>query len=145
MPIQNTQGSFSTGRDVTLVVMGPNGRLDLANVTNFNAKQQTTNILVNRLDGVKLNAELPTGWTGAFTVERGNSGVDDFFAQAESSWIDGGIYQVSTIYQYITETSGTSTYQFDNVALKLDDAGDWAGDKSTKQTVSFTANRRRKI
>lgn len=146
MPVTNGQGRFSVGRDTQVVIIGPNGRVDLPNLMMFTCKQETAEIKVDRLDGIQMNAELPKGWTGSVENERANSALDDTFAQIEAAWLDGGQAAVATIYQYITEADGSQTvFQFDNVTLKLDDAGDWKGDASVKQKISFRANRRRRV
>ena len=146
MPINNAAGSFNVGRDCTLVLMGPFGRVDLPNVTGFEAKQESASVKVDRLDGVQLSAELPKGWTGSFDLERGSSVVDDLFAQIENGWFTTGAYANSTIYQYISETDGsTSTYQFIDASLKFSDAGSWKGDASVKQKVDFMAGRRQRV
>ena len=50
------------------------------------------------------------------------------------------------MYQYVTETDGsTSTYQYDNVAFRLSNAGIWKGDSSVRQKLEFFAVRRRRI
>ena len=144
--IQGTTGSFDTGKQCTLVLIGPTGRVDLPNITGFDCKQVTANVKVDRMDGIQMNAELPKGWTGSFDLERGSSAVDDLFAQIEDRWLNGGSYTAATVYQYVDEADGSSsTYQFDNVALKLDEAGNWKSDQSVKQKISFMANRRRRI
>ncbi len=146
MPIQSGSGRASVGRDLSLVVVGPFGRVDLPNLTGFGAKQETTQIKSDRLDGVQLQAEISKGWSGTIENDRANSAVDDAFAQMETSWFEGGQVATGTIYQYITEADGSQTvYQFDNVAMKLDNAGEWKGDSTVKQTISWTANRRRKV
>ena len=150
--IQGTTGGFDTGKQCTLVLIGPGAtpgstaRVDLPNITGFDCKQVTVNVKVDKLDGIQLNAELPKGWTGSFDLERGSSAVDDLFATIEDRWLNGGSYTAGTIYQYVDEADGSaSTYQFDNVALKLDEAGNWKSDQSVKQRISFAANRRRRI
>jgi hypothetical protein len=147
MPIENTQGAFNTGRDCSLVIIDQTfGRVDIPNVTGFQSAQQTANVRSDRLDGIQLNAELPKGWTGSFDLDRGDSGIDDLFAQREAAWLQSGQYSSATIYQYISESDGSmSTYQYDNVAMKLDDAGRYQGDAIVKQRISFTANRRRRV
>lgn len=146
MPITEGTGAFNIGRDCQVVLVGPYGQVDLGNLTSFDAKQVTATIKVDRLDGVQLNAELPKGWTGSFDMERANSAVDLMFEQMESDWMTSGIYQVGTLYQYIAETGGgTTTFQFDNVSMKLTEGGMWKGDSSVKQTMSFSANRRRSV
>jgi hypothetical protein len=144
--ITNTQGSFSTGRDVSIILVGPFGRVDLANVVSFTAKQETAMIKVDRLDGVQLLAELPKGWSGTIEVERGNAAIDVFFGLMEAAWIDGGIYTVSTLFQYVRDTNSVlNTYAYDNVGLKLDDAGDYKPDAAVRQRISWAANRRRPL
>ena len=146
MPISNGANSFSVGRDCTLILQTQLGRVQLDNVTGFQCAQTTAQVKVDRLDGEQLHADLPKGWNGSFDLERGNSTVEDFFASAEAAWHTGGVYTVATIYQQIIEPNGSaSTYQFDNASLKFDNAGTWSGDKSTKQKISFMANRRRRL
>lgn len=147
MPVTLGQGTFNTGRDVSIVLMGGNGvRVDLPNIISFNSSQETATVKVDRLDGIQLPAEFPKGWTGTIDVDRGSAGVDDFFALAESAWRTHGVYQASTLYTFITEADGsTSTYQYDSVALKLADAGQWKGDSPTSQKISFMANGRRRV
>ena len=51
-----------------------------------------------------------------------------------------------TLYQYVAETDGsTSTYQYDNAAFKLTQAGSWRGDASVKQRLEFFASTRRRV
>ena len=149
MAVDAGSGLFNVGRDCQVVVIhpkAPGGKVDLPNLTMFDCKQITANIKVDRLDGTQMNAELPKGWTISIENERGNSGMDEFFAAVESAWYLFGQYSVGTIYQYITEANGSqSTYQFDNVAMKFDDPGSWKGDASVKQKISGTCNRRIKV
>lgn len=138
--------AFSVGRDTQLVVLGPNGRVDLSHVTSFESRQLTSSVRVSRLDGTQLGAELPRGWEGSFELERGTSVLDDFIASVEQAFFDGNGAQPSTMYQYITELDGSvSTYQFDSVVFKLTTAGAWKGDASVKQKLEFFASRKRRI
>lgn len=138
--------AFSIGRDTQLVVMGPNGRVDLTHVTSFESRQVTQSVRVSRLDGTHLGAELPRGWEGSFELERGSSSADDFIAAAEQQYFNGASPSASTMYQYITETDGsTSTYQYDNVTFRMSNAGTWKGDSSVRQRLDFFAVRRRRI
>ena len=138
--------TFSVGRDTQLVVIGPTGRIDLAHVSSFEARQLTHSIRVGRLDGVPMGTELPNGWEGSFEIERGNSAVDDLIASIEQQYYNGTAATPGTMYQYIAESDGsTSTYQFDMVTFKLMSAGQWRGDNSVKQKLEFFATRRRRI
>ncbi|MEJ0016753.1 MAG: hypothetical protein WDN25_09315 [Acetobacteraceae bacterium] len=137
---------FSVGRDTQLVVIGPSGRVDLTHVTSFDSRQITHSVRVDRLDGTHMGTELPKGWEGSFEIERGNSSVDDFIAAAEQHYFSGNNVTAGTMYQYVTETDGsTSTYQYDNVTFRLSNAGLWKGDSSVRQKLDFFAIRRRRI
>ncbi len=148
MPIsQAGGGQFSTGRDCTVVLIHPMyGQVQLDNVTGFDAKQEVVKLKARRLDGIKMNADLPDGWNGSLDVDRGTPALDTLMAQIESAWIDFGAYANATLYQYITEVGGVqTTWIYDNVAISLDNAGTWQPDQITKQKLGFTANRRRQI
>lgn len=138
--------SFSLGRDCQLVVIGPSGRIDLAHVTGFETRQVTSAVRVDRIDGVRMAAELPKGWDGAFELERGSSVAEDFIVQLEAAYYNGSALVTSTLYQYVNETDGgTSTYQFDGVVFKLASSGAWRGDASVKQRLEFHASRRTRV
>jgi len=142
MPIN----AFSIGRDCQLVVIGPQGRVDLTYVSGFESRQMTQAVRLDRLDGIPMGAELPKGWEGSFEVERGNSDLDDFIAQAEQIYFVQGSLPAGTIYQYVAEVDGsTSTYQFSGVVFKLANAGDWHGDASVKQKLEFFATQRQRL
>jgi len=142
MPIN----SFSIGRDCQLVVMGPQGRVDLSYVTGFESRQLTQSVRLNRLDGIPMGAELPKGWEGSFDLERGTSDADDFISVMETAFFSGGAIPAGTVYQYITETDGsTSTYQYSGVVFKLANAGAWRGDASVKQRLEFFATQRQRL
>jgi len=135
--------TFSIGSDCTLVVMGPFGRVDLAHVTGFEANQVTAAIRVDRLDGVQLGAELPKGWSGNFTLDRGSSAADDFIAAIEQAYLAGKSIPAGTLYQYVNEPDGsTSTYQFTGVVFKLASAGAYRGDAPVAQRLTFYASSR---
>jgi hypothetical protein len=138
--------NFSVGRDTQLVVIGGSGRIDLSHVTGFEARQLTQSVRVDRLDGKQMGAELPKGWEGSFDIERGNSVADDFISSAEQAYYNGSQPSLGTMYQYITETDGsTSTYQYESVTFRLSSAGQWKGDASVKQKLDFFASRRMRI
>jgi hypothetical protein len=138
--------TFSVGSDCQIVVMGPFGRVDLAHVTGFEARQMTMAIRVDRLDGVQLGAELPKGWSGSFSLDRGSSAVDDFIAQIEQVYLAGQSIGAGTLYQYINEPDGsTSTYQFNGVVFKLTSAGVYKGDAPVTQRLDFYASGRTNV
>jgi hypothetical protein len=135
--------TFSIGSDCQIVVLGPFGRVDLAHVTGFEANQVTMAVRVDRLDGVQLGAELPKGWSGNFTLDRGSPAADDFIAQIEAAYLAGQSIAAGTLYQYVNEPDGsTSTYQFSGVVFKLTSAGAYKGDAPVAQKLSFYASSR---
>lgn len=135
--------TFSIGSDCQIVVIGPFGRVDLSHVTGFEAQQVTQAVRVDRLDGVQLGAELPRGWTGSFTLDRGSSAVDDFIAQIEAAYLAGQPISAGSLYQYVNEPDGSiSTYQFNGVVFKLSQAGHYKGDAAVEQTLAFFASSR---
>lgn len=138
--------SFSVGKDTQVVVMGPNGRVDLAHVTAFESRQLTQSVRVSRIDGVHLGAELPRGWEGSFEVDRGTSTLDDFISWWEQQHYNGSMPAACTMYQYVTETDGSvSTYQYDGTVFRLANAGTWKGDAAVKQKLEFYSSRRRRV
>lgn len=137
---------FSVGRDTQLVVISPSGQITLSHVTGFESRQVTQSIRVNRLDGNQLGMELPKGWEGSFDLERGDSVVEDFIANAEQSYFNGSMNATSSMYQYVSEVDGsTSTYQYDSVVFHLVNAGQWRGDTAVKQKLDFFASRRMRM
>lgn len=146
MAIVNTQGAFSTGRDLQVILVGSFGTVQLTNITEFTYKQETAKPKVDRLDGVQMHAALPKGWSGNITLERGDNGAEAFFVQTEAAWYTSGSYQVATLYIYITERGGSTTsYAWDNVALSFEDGGTYKGDSSVRQRLDWMANRMRAV
>ena len=142
-----TQADFSTGNDCKLVlIFGILGRIDLTHVTGFHATQGVKSLRVERLNNTPLGADIPSGWTGSFSVDRGNSTQDDLAATLESMYWGGQRLPHGQIYQYINEPDGSqSTYLFSGVALNLTDAGTWQQSNVVKQTISFFASRRQRV
>jgi hypothetical protein len=137
---------FSVGRDVSLDIIGPSGPLRFNLITGFNSKPDITDQKIKGLDGITRHVRFPDGWSGGFDVTRADSTIDDYFAQIEANYYAGLNEQPVTITETITEVSGAVTqYRYLQVLLKLDDAGQWQGDQTVKQKVSFVAARRVKV
>lgn len=137
---------FNVGRDVSVDINTSTGPLNFGLITKFTAKQDITDKKVKGLDGITRHARFPDGWSGTFDVERQGPELDNFFAQAEDNYYAGVDEQGGTITETITEVSGAvSQFRFLGVLLKYDDAGDWSGDDTVKQKVSFVASRRVKV
>lgn len=137
---------FSVGRDVSLDITGPSGPLRFNLITKFSSKQSTKENAVKGLDGITRPVRFFDGWTGSLDIERQDATIDDYFSQLEANYY-AGINEASvTITETITEVSGAVTqYRYMGVLLKLDDAGDWSGDATVKQKLSFVASRRVKV
>jgi hypothetical protein len=92
---------------------------------------------------VQLGAELPKGWSGNFSLDRGSSDVDNFIAAIEQAYLAGQTINAGTLYQYINEPDGsTSTYQFNGVVFKLTSSGTYKGDSTVTQKLEFYASGR---
>lgn len=138
--------SFNIGKNLTVVVIGPHGRVEIAHLTDFDAKQDTHEIVVDRLNGPALTREVPRRWTGVIGFDRGNSVVDDFFVRLENDFWNGLAIAPGTIYEYIAELDGsTSTYQFDSVTFKFTNPGNWKLMSAVNMQIGFSASRRRKV
>jgi hypothetical protein len=137
---------LNIGKDQVLDITTSRGTLRLAIRTKFMSKQITKSIESEAADGVNRFAELPAGWEGSFDLDRASSGIDDYFAGAETDYYGGGPGDVITITETISEVDGSvSQYVYTKVALKYDDAGEKGGNKLIQQKVGFKATRRLKV
>ena len=140
------QNSFSVGRDVSLSVTGPSGPIVMSLVTAFEAKPDIIDKKVKGLDGITRHVRFPDGWQGHFEIERQDATLDDYWATLEANYYAGLNELPVTITETITEVSGAiSQYMFQQVLLKLVEAGSWKGDETVKQRVEFVAARRVKL
>ena len=139
-----SQNGYSLGRDVTLAIILPDGdSLNMGKVTKFSSKQDTTDQKVKGIDGVTDHLRFYEGWSGSFEAERRSNDLDSYFAKLEANYHGGIDEPPATLQQTIVEPNGeVSQYRYERVLLKYDDAGDWAGDKSVHQKISFVATRR---
>jgi hypothetical protein len=139
---------FTVGRDIALQIMGQNNSVvaSFALQTSFDFKQGVVKIQSKGIDGVIRHLYLPDGWSGTMKFDRGNSNVDDYFAQLESNYYAGSNIGAAQITQTITEASGNLTqYRFIGVMMCLDDGGNYAGENLVAQTISWAASKRLKI
>lgn len=143
------EGDFNYGRHCRVVIqhpLAPNGRLDLSIVTDFDAKASYQDLQSRGLDGVSRSAFLPDSWEISLGLDRATSAADDFAAALESAYYDSGSLPNGTVYQYVDELNGSeSTYQYENVALRLEDAGTWKGDSTVQQRLMGRCSRRRRV
>lgn len=138
--------SYNVGRDVTLTLVTASGVLSLNQITGFQSKQDSIEQKIKGLDGITRYLRFFDAWSGSFTLERQDSTLDDYFSQVEANYYAGLSESPVSITQSIQEQSGAITqYRYIGVLLKYDDAGEYRGDQSVKQGMSFVASRRVKI
>lgn len=134
---------YSVGSDAKLTIMANGVPVRATLLVDFQAKQETADLESIGIDGVTRYRSLEKGWSIDLTFDRGDSIIDDFFAAKEAARYAGQAPPHVTITQTINNPNGTiSRYRFEGVALKFDDAGTWAGDKTVQQKVSGKASRR---
>jgi hypothetical protein len=134
----------STGRDQTIVVIDGSGNyFPLGNILDYKEKQETTKQRVKPINAQ--NAELShfDGWSGTIQVERMSPDIETYFALQEANYYAGVGGQACTMQRTIKEPNGAVTqYQYTNVTLTFDNAGEWQQDKSVDLTIGFFAGRR---
>lgn len=138
--------SYSVGRDLSFVLNGPNGRIVLNGVTDYNTKPTFTHLSHKGLDGERTNAHVPDGWEITMRLDRQDPIVDTFFAQLEAAYFAGQNLQNGSISETIQEADGSvSIFQYTKVSLRYDDAGSWKGDSLIPISLTALASRRNKI
>ena len=140
------QGGYNTGKDVAIDINTPYGPIRLPKIMNFDSKPKVTNNEITPLNGLTDELMIPKGWTGTFEAERVDSTLDDWWAQFESDYYAGVNQNPATITETIQEVGGgVTTWRYTHVILKFEDAGKKEGDKTIRQSMSFTARRRLKV
>jgi hypothetical protein len=137
---------FTVGRDVSIVINGPSGPITLNGITEFMAKGVYTTLKSKPLNGEPIHGYIPDGWEISFKLDRMDSGVDDLAAAFESGYYNGDNQPAGTINESIQESSGAiSKYRFTGFVMKVDNPGDFSGDKKVEQSLSGLASRRKKV
>ena len=137
---------YSIGRDCQVVLLWNGIRVDLRDVTGFQAEQQTKLLRSDPLNSIPVEFNTPSGWRGKFQLDRGSSALDDLIAAIEAAFWNAGVIGSGTIYQYVTESGGSiSTYEFIGVALTLAESGHYRAESIVTQTVNFFASQRNRV
>jgi hypothetical protein len=145
------QQAFNIGRDgATLNIVANGSPLKPTILTNFESSQESTNLKSRPLNGPPIFQEVPDGWKGSFDVDRGDSTLDDYFAQFEAGFYAGEDVTVISILHTIAAPAvgavgALSQYLYSGVVLKLENAGSYKGDAKVEQKVSFMASTRTKV
>lgn len=134
---------LSTGIDHKLSFNDINGVQQFVIIESFTAKEDATVGKEIAMDGNVRHPKFHEGWSGSFVLQRSNNVMDNYIALQEASYYQGVDQLPMTITETITETDGSiSQYQYTNVVVSLDSAGNWSGTEIAKQNISFMASRR---
>jgi hypothetical protein len=140
------QGQFNVGRDIGLTIVTQLGPLTLDTITSFKSKQISTVQELILINGDPDHLRFFKGWSGSFDIERASAVLDQYFAFLEQNYFLGIREPAASITQTIQEVNGSiSQYRYPGVILSYDDAGEYAGDKSVKQSMTFVSKRRIRI
>jgi len=138
--------TFGMGKDHSLTITTSRGALRPVNLQGFTYRQDTVDTESRPLNGRKLNRSDSDGWSGSFTVDRSDDTIDEYFSRKEETDAVGGQPDQIMITETIKEIDGrVSQYQFSDVTLRYEDAGDRSQNTKVTQRVAFTAARRRKV
>ncbi len=137
---------YTIGRNCRVVLLWQGARIDMPDVTGFQANQEVKTQRADPLNSTPVEFTTPSGWRGRFMVDRASPNLDNLIASIETSFWTAGVIGSGTIYQYVTETNGSlSTYEFIGVSLTLTDAGNFQQEAIVRQTLGFFASQRIKL
>ncbi|GAJ29197.1 hypothetical protein [Acidomonas methanolica] len=136
---------YSIGRNCRVTLLWNGSRVDMRDVTSFQASQVTRAQRADPLNSVPVVFNTPGGWRGSFGVVRADATLDSLVAAVEAAFWNGGILGSGTIYQYISEPDGSqTTWEYTNVTMTLE-TDRWAAEEMMHYTVQFFASTRVKI
>lgn len=142
-------GTFSVGRDVQAVLIGPNGaRFDFTNLTGFDWTPQYKDVRSEPLNGPPIERNLPTGHRLKFMIDRNGPTNDVIFTNIEALWwavgsSDPGTSANGSAFVYINESDGSQTIMiFGGLSVKLTEGGNFTVDNPVKQTIEAHAQRK---
>lgn len=135
---------FSVGRDVSLDVVDPVlGVIRFAIKTGWKSTPKYAEMKSKQLSGETLHDTVPDGHEVVFDLDRKDATVERYFAAREAAYFNGAEVPNVHITETIRERDGSITqFRYTGVSLKLDNAGTWAGNETTKQSVSGFASRK---
>lgn len=140
------QGNYSIGRDIGLTIVTPDGPLTLNTITSFKSKSDDNVQKLVLINGITDHLRFFQGWSGSFDIERASAVLDQYFALTEDRYFRGIRERYASITETIQEINGSiSQFRYPRTILSFSDAGDYAGDKSVKQSMSFVSGRRIQI
>jgi len=136
---------YSIGRDCRITLLWNGTRVDLRDVTRFQANQEVRQQRADPLNSTPVEFNTPNGWRGSFQIARANAALDNLVAAIESSFWNAGTINTGKIYQYVREPDGTTTtWEFSSVSFSLT-TDPWQAEGMVHQTCNFFASTRTKI
>lgn len=136
---------YSIGRNCRVTLLWNGTRVDLRDVTSFQASQLTRAQRADPLNAVPVVFNTPNGWRGSFVLARADATLDSLVAAIEAAFWNAGTIGSGTVYQYITEPDGsTTTWEYTGVSMTLE-TDRWQAEGMVHQTVHFHASTRVKV
>jgi hypothetical protein len=156
MPIiTTTAGRVNSGRDIQINLVGGAGGdavtpqtgaglvTTITNITQFEYKQDTIDILKTKIDSTTILADLPRTWSGSVEFVRADDNIDVLINNIERAWYVAGVYQNGQMDVTITDPgAGNYNMRFLDVSLKLEDGGTYKGDDLVTVRLAWRAAQR---
>lgn len=137
---------LTSGISQTLTMTDVNGVKEFAIIESFTANENADVQDHTAIDGITRHPKFYMGWHGSFVVQRSTPALDNYFADQERIYYQGGDQVNVTITQTIKEINGAiSQWQYTDCVLSLTDGGGYSGTSIVKESVSFKARRKIKL
>lgn len=138
-----SQDGLTSGQSATVNWTDINGNKQYAILESFTYKEDADIPDETAMDGITRHPKFFKGWSGGAVYQRGNNVLDQYFAQQERIYYNGGDQIDLTITLTIKELNGAiSQYQFVSAVMTMEDGGSYNGTAIVKQSVMWKAKRR---
>ncbi|BCK75785.1 hypothetical protein AA0242T_1343 [Acetobacter aceti NRIC 0242] len=138
--------TYTLGRQGSIILIWNGNRIDIQDVTDFSVHQEIRAQKVSPLNKPPVEFNTPAGWRGSFTIDRGNSALDDLFNTDELAFWNSNTISSGVLYCYIQESDGsTSKFEYSGLTLAFSNAGKFTAESVVSQSVTFFASLRRAI
>jgi hypothetical protein len=137
---------LTSGIDNKLSFIDLTGVKQFTYVESFTSKEDATVDKLVQMNGVITHPKFHMGWSGSFVLQRNSDFMDAYTATQEAAYYQGVGQIPMTITQTISESDGTtSQWQYTDVVITLDDAGQYSGTEIVKQRATFNAFRKNQL
>ena len=135
---------FNTGRDYSLSLTLPNGKVSTINLIEASFEPSTKTEMIVPLNGVPTHLIFPQGWKGTLTFNRNSAQIDQFYAAFEAAFYsNGAVIPGGSITETIQEVDGSvSTFKYTGVQVVPGKTGDWKGGDKVTQTLTVVASQK---